>query len=875
MQVSHSPTSVATQAFFARLKLASASKVASAAILASCATQPIVHAHTFGSEFLLSYTTQHREAVSKSTYFVVDAETTGLTPYSKPISVGGSAKIGPVWTLTAFKKEHPTWALDCRVRMRVWSVQLSDGSRLAWDLDALSKSAQRHLLRDTIHERVVIGHNIGFDFTWAVHLAGRDLAPALVLDTMLVARCIKPASVYGVHHKATEGHEGAMALVGKGNASVSLAALAVGAGMDTPDKSWQHPRNWAVSPLTSGHHAYVLGDIDAPLQLLLHWGRATTLDVAIKNLRAMDTQLGGAYFDVYSRVPMALAKISDTGMPVHLPTLANVQADRRARMPALIATVIETMPTCAEVLALMATHEKDAAAMQAAFEAAYGVDTVEAGCNEPAMGAFVKVLDSSSPSTPALLKRVIACYAEMHGCTLDETEEGQPVINAKAAKMRGAAALPGWVAWSELQSAKKILALCDEYIGISGMDEPGADFRQLHPLMSARTATGRVAGQTPNTMNLPNASAMPAGFCPFLTDEERDAAWAELQFRAIIRAPEGHVLVSADYGQIELRIAAALALRAIEDAKKVLAGEVSIGNAKGWFVDALKRGADTSIALDISGGEDSGFEGFRDRIAHVWRRLVTATARPMADVFKSGLDPHLLTGITLAQMQGLIDLGGAHPIDFLRAQDKAQTKALNGRFKAQRQMAKAPNFGLLYGQQAAGLYALGVLNYGLTWSMDEAAATRTAWFDLYPEIEFLQLWHQLVLMPSKREAEPLYRKNPHSMKLGVEKVRIGASATLRGRPVVATEAREILNYADQGSGADIMLEATVNLHQEAFDCVINLIHDQLQLIVPVEREEAVKAELERAMSAAADRVLAPWGIPSEADAESMPFWRKE
>ena len=55
-------------------------------------------------------------------------------------------------------------------------------------------------------------------------------------------------------------------------------------------------------------------------------------------------------------------------------------------------------------------------------------------------------------------------------------------------------------------------------------------------------------------------------------------------------------------------------------------------------------------------------------------------------------------------------------------------------------------------------------------------------------------------------------------------VRIGASSTLSGRPVMAIEAREILNYADQGIGADVHLDAVTSMPKHVFDHVISLIH---------------------------------------------------
>lgn len=642
MQASHGPAAVATAAFFERLRSARAIKpaVATAAAVAAPASACVAN---FSQTFLTAYTPEQQNAITESEFVVLDAETTGLTPFSKPISVGASAKIGPTHTWSHYKKLHQDCAINCRVRMRVWSVQLSDGRCMAWDLDTLPATRVVDLLRDTIHDRVILGHNLAFDLTWAVHIAGRDLKPALTIDTMLLARCLKPASVWAIHYKGADGDEAAMELIAgkEGNGSVSLAALSIGMGLGTPDKSWQHPRNWAVSSLSKGHYDYVLGDIDTPLELVYAWSRTRCFSDAVKALRDRDTELGSTYFDVYEKVPLALAKISHTGMPVHVPTLNAVVSYRQREMPALVESVIEHMPAMAEVRSN---------------------------------------LEEASASTPAALKVVLAAYAEANGCTLDENEKGEPIINSDSATLKGASKLTGWIAWDRLQHCKKIQALCTEYAGIS--EAIDGEWRRLHPLLSASTSTCRVVAKVPNTMNLVNPQAAPLAFGRDLGEEDRKAAWNGLQFRSVVRAPSGYLLISADYGQIELRIAAALALRAIEDCRAVLRGEKALPESKKWVLEALRRGEDLSLEL-CTGGE--GFEALRDDISASWRAVFVTDKRPLADAFRAGLDPHLLTAIQLARYSGDV-----HPLDFLKALSKEEAKALGkGALKDARNLLSA------------------------------------------------------------------------------------------------------------------------------------------------------------------------------------------
>lgn len=58
----------------------------------------------------------------------------------------------------------------------------------------------------------------------------------------------------------------------------------------------------------------------------------------------------------------------------------------------------------------------------------------------------------------------------------------------------------------------------------------------------------------------------------------------------------------------------------------------------------------------------------------------------------------------------------------------------------QRQSAKALNFGLLYGMGADKLWKMGVTDYNMSWSLAEAAAAKNAWFYIYADIAWWQLW---------------------------------------------------------------------------------------------------------------------------------------
>src|SRR5262249_56484331 len=128
-----------------------------------------------------------------------------------------------------------------------------------------------------------------------------------------------------------------------------------------------------------------------------------------------------------------------------------------------------------------------------------------------------------------------------------------------------------------------------------------------------------------------------------------------------VRAPEGRVLVKADYSQIELRIAA-----------------------------------------KVSGDQ------------------------AMLDAYMRGEDLHKLTAQQVLQKDEVT--------------------------KADRQLAKALNFGLLYGMGAKAFKAYAKANYDLDMTDAKAEQYRAAFFSAYPG---LRTWHQRVGRPRTMETRPL------------------------------------------------------------------------------------------------------------------------
>jgi len=215
------------------------------------------------------------------------------------------------------------------------------------------------------------------------------------------------------------------------------------------------------------------------------------------------------------------------------------------------------------------------------------------------------------------------------------------------------------------------------------------------------TATGRFSSKSPNLQNIGRG-----------------------ELRSCFIAPEGRSLVVADYSQVELRVAAALA------------GETR-----------------------------------------------------MIEAYRRGDDLHRLTASVV--------LG--KPIDEVTKDD--------------RQLSKAVNFGLLYGQNAKGLVRYAKTSYGVELTEDEARAIRQKFFATYGH---LRQWHGL----SHQQAEQ-----------GIDEVR---TITGRRRLIPSTASAwerftALVNTPVQGGSADGIKQALVDLTAQLPEGarIISTVHDEI------------------------------------------------
>ncbi len=173
--------------------------------------------------------------------------------------------------------------------------------------------------------------------------------------------------------------------------------------------------------------------------------------------------------------------------------------------------------------------------------------------------------------------------------------------------------------------------------------------------------------------------------------------------------------------------------------------------------------------------------------------------------------------------------------------------------KAQRQMAKAVNFGLLFGQGAAGLQRYAKSSYGVDLTAAEADKARAAFFKAYPG---LSRWQT----ETRRNAE----------RAGQVRTPGGRVRELEGQRALATES---LNTSIQGGAAECLLAALAALELDSLGAqLVNVVHDELVVECDPEQADAVAAEVERAMVAGFLALFPNGSTRKLVEAHSGPNW---
>lgn len=169
---------------------------------------------------------------------------------------------------------------------------------------------------------------------------------------------------------------------------------------------------------------------------------------------------------------------------------------------------------------------------------------------------------------------------------------------------------------------------------------------------------------------------------------------------------------------------------------------------------------------------------------------------------------------------------------------------------AQRQAAKAVNFGLIFGMGAAGLQQYAAQSYGVDMTMEEAVKFRDAFFRAYAGISW---WH-------------------HDLKAG----HFTEGRTMTGRKFLFTPrsgVSELANTPVQGTAADILKRALGLLYHEIREKdwkLVGIVHDEILLEVPAQEGANAARCLKAVMERAGTDILP--SVPCVADAKTADSW---
>jgi DNA polymerase I-like protein with 3'-5' exonuclease and polymerase domains len=251
----------------------------------------------------------------------------------------------------------------------------------------------------------------------------------------------------------------------------------------------------------------------------------------------------------------------------------------------------------------------------------------------------------------------------------------------------------------------------------------------------------------------------------------------EAGYRGRIRARPGHKLVKADYSQIELRAAAAIA--------------------------------------------DDGV---------------------MIEAFRAGRDLHALTAAALLD------------------------KPVEGVEKADRQLAKAVNFGLLFGMGWRTLRTYARTGYGVEMSDEQAKAYREKFLATYPGIA---RWHRRV----ESQLRNVGRHHFTTVTRGGRRRVIAAMKRGRANEDYPNKT-EALNTPVQGTAADGMKDAIALLWERRSECPgarpVLFVHDEIVVEAPEAEVGRASAWLERAMVDGMAPLIDP--VPVEVEVTDGRTW---
>ena len=757
--------------------------------------------------------------------------------------------------LNPASKEQNFSAKDIRrgvnpsLRLRVSSVLFPDPSgeiRVeAFDFDSLTKAECAQVARATFSE-VAIGHNVGFDAYWnSQHTSHR---PQLLLDTMLIARVLfpeQPLVMAGICNDQNEDEElrlHAEAMFQQGRSGWSLADLAVGRLRKALPKDFQGPKNWCEPFLSQASYDYATGDVKETFNLLM----------SLLGLEQGEhSRLLERYFEL--RAQMRPLRIIE-------PQVKDILAMRVNGMPWDVKRAEAYVESQWDKV-------REAAAKMVAMV--------------PSLKDFEAVLAEPEKGVTANLKEAIGQAFESRGLQLEMTSKantfkiGEKDLRKVKAQVNSEAK-ELFDVWIALNRAKKAGGMAKE---VTAYAIRSGDNR-LHPNTGHGPVTGRLSSSEPNCQQFP-----------------RDQG-----FRDGVTAREGYKIMASDYSALDMRVGAALAIRAQRQIFEAYMGDRAcapdvlrcisrIYEGKVSLEQVVKEEFAASIAFEQwKAKRDEVDYDSRKTYWDEYRRrarvlLLAGFQRCLKEVrIKADLDNALdwgslrdafsIPGMDIHSWTALGMIGKDPKAMFSGLSNEEVALALKKAKKElgdKRQTGKVGNLSLLYAMKTLGLVEAAAKNYNIHWTFEEGDKVRNDWLKAYVEIDLWHKWTELnpvtsVFVPDPERGMKYVKKD------------VFASYTLGNRLIYAFGLNAALSYEDQSTGADILglvMETLRERHSEVFSTVINQVHDELVFEIADEHVEGYTRCVEDVMTEAAEAFLMPFGVKGECSPIVGQTWLKD
>ncbi|WP_414039395.1 DNA polymerase [Acidithiobacillus sp. M4-SHS-6] len=840
----------------------------------------------------------------------VDTETTGLTPDSKPVQT---------------RLRVPA---DTRLRLRVLTLGYECGGKLetrVFDLDKVSVETTRHLLTMVLRKKVLVGHNITFDLNWMRHTCFQITGetpdcPEYALDTLLLVRLIRPkVSASRGGFRLNDLFEDMYTATTRRDAETLLedgCAASPSGEDDNPDteerendssasrsldKQYQKPANWVVPDLSPEALAYAKMDVVA-----LHaWLRFAAdiqgsvadwvlrfVDAPVSTLQAFEFASYDQTEDTWSRVDTTVSTwlqipriLSDwflRGQPFSENAVLAYEEQEKIHLEECVTRLLDAYPE-------LAVYREDFLNMNAGIRASL----------RQFLGEFLEGTLNVRVARTERTQAYKIGVKDLRGAEITRNPD----------------ALVFYQEWKSINEIKKLVKMAKTYLRFSRRDA------RIHPLFSPATATARLSCSEPNMQQVPGEKV----FRAFITRGEghkiiaSDVSALDVRVGAALAVRTQQELRFSKTGDglsTQERVQGILndfclhpkeirpsSRRYLEDVWDKAIGKAN-NPRKPYSLQTLIRysgqyderlqGIPEEDSPDF---QDSLYDFLDSRRELQEMRLANAlwsiyhnleedgAYSSLRVAFRAGVDIHSWTA---AKLRGL-DVAGRFSACVTPEDYSRENEALKEELGSYRKLGKVANLGLQYGMGTQGFLNYCKKNWDVhflpenaeamspeeqhRYAYQEALKLRLQWFDAYPEVELMVL-----LTEFQKQAYALepcrFRENG---KVVSRNCPLWRTHTLSGRPLIATSKFTALNYPNQGTGSDILMNAVESLRQsypDTYACTINQVHDELVMEAPSEVAETHAARLEQAILASGERLLSPYGVPMKVETIIADCWQK-